>query len=201
VEPDVLGRYHGKMSPTFRASGSPPQVTDALAFLRGTWQVTRQLIDHRAAADGTFTGVATWLAPDGPVADDSAADDSAEHGPGADEPAADRPVLAYHEHGELVYRGHRGPASRRLIYRSGPDGTADVRFTDGHEFYQLDARDGTWQAQHECGADHYAVSGRVLGDDAFREHWRVTGPAKDYEIITTLVRADQRDPDEDAGTA
>jgi hypothetical protein len=88
----------------------------------------------------------------------------------------------------LRFRGHRGAASRSLIYRGRPDGTADVLFADGRDFYHLDPRSGGWQAEHPCAADHYAVIGRVLDRGSFEEHWRVRGPAKDYEIRTTLVR-------------
>jgi hypothetical protein len=98
-------------------------------------------------------------------------------------------VLAYHEEGELRFRDHRGPAYRRLCYRGQPDGTADVRFDDGRAFYLMDLRSGTWHSVHLCGADRYEVTGQILGPDQYAERWRTTGPRKDYELITALVRA------------
>jgi hypothetical protein len=98
-------------------------------------------------------------------------------------------VLAYHEHGELRFGGHLGPASRSLFYRELPDGSADVRFADGREFYRLDLRHGTWSAEHPCRADKYLVTVTRLSPDSFTENWRVVGPAKDYELTTTFTRA------------
>jgi hypothetical protein len=183
VKPDVQGRYHEGTEPTFRASSriSSPitglarealaggaevfgtQGADALAFLRGTWRVQRRLADHVTGSIGSFEGVASFTA-DGVA------------------------VLSYHEEGELRFGEYSGPASRDLIYRAGGDGAADVCFADGREFYRLDLRPGTWRDQHLCDPDRYTVAGRLLGPDSFEERWRASGPRKDYEIITTLVR-------------
>jgi hypothetical protein len=162
VEPDVLGRYHGEVRSTFRA-------VPVLAYLLGRWQVERRLADFTGAGTGTFTGQASWT----PV----------ESGTGAAGAA-----LAYREDGELVWRGHRGPAYRELLYGAGPDGTADVRFADGRPFYRLDPRDGRWTAGHDCGPDRYEVTGELTGPDTLTERWHARGPDTDYEIITTLTR-------------
>ena len=81
-------------------------------------------------------------------------------------------------------------------------------FADGRYFYHLDPRPGSWQARHDCGRDVYELSARLPrpgsstpgssrpgSSDAgefeaaeFEERWRVRGPGKDYEIMTTLVR-------------
>lgn len=166
-----VGRYHDAFGTT---SADSPRVPDALSFLRGTWRVERRLADHRSGSAGWFRGTARF-APAGRPA-----------------PAGDE--LAYHEEGELVLGEHRGPASRSLIYRRRPDGTADVFFADGREFYWLDPRPGRWQARHPCGRDEYVLRGRVLSDAVLEERWRVSGPAKDYEIMTTLTRTDAGNP-------
>jgi hypothetical protein len=182
VEPDEVGRYHADVL-TFRAAEPAADragpdgtdvlvtgllVTDTLDFLRGRWRIERRIADHRAGGTGTFDGVARFEAE------------------GAEVKGTE--VLAYHEDGELRFGGHRGPASRSLIYRRRPDGTADVCFADGREFYRLDARSGAWQGQHDCGHDRYTVAGEMLDSGRFRERWRVRGPDKDYEITTILVR-------------
>jgi hypothetical protein len=135
---------------------------DALAFLAGAWRIERRITDHALGVSGSFTGLARWVS--------SAGD------------------LVYTEQGELSFNGHRGPASRSLTYRGRPDGTADVLFADGRYFYHLDPRPGRWQARHDCGRDVYELTARRLGTGSFEEHWRVRGPGKDYEIMTTLVR-------------
>lgn len=141
------------------------RVTDTLAFLAGTWRLSRSLSDHRAGVGGTFTGTARF----GAVGDG----------------------LSYLEEGEFRFGGHRGPATRRLLWRELPAGQADVRFPDGHRFCLVDLRPGGWDTRHPCGRDLYLVSYRVLGPDQFQERWLVRGPAKDYEALATLTRCVQ----------
>ncbi|MGH3395772.1 MAG: DUF6314 family protein [Streptosporangiaceae bacterium] len=138
---------------------------DALSFLLGAWHIDRHIDDRALGVSGSFAGTGHWT------------------------PAGAE--LAYTERGELRFNGHRGPASRSLIYRGRPDGTADVLFADGRPFYHLDPRPGSWLARHDCGRDVYELSARLLHrSGSFEERWRVRGPGKDYEIMTTLTRAD-----------
>jgi Family of unknown function (DUF6314) len=143
-------------------------VPDALSFLLGAWHIDRRIDDHVMGVSGSFAGDGRWA-------------------PAGAEPA-DGAELVYEERGELSFNGHRGPASRSLIYRGRPDGTADVLFADGRYFYHLDPRSGSWLARHDCGRDVYELSARLLQAGSFEERWRVRGPGKDYEIMTTLVR-------------
>jgi hypothetical protein len=142
-----------------------------VAFLRGTWSIERELTDHRCGARGSFTGRAEVLA------------------------TADPAVLRYEERGELRFGGHRGPASRALLYRELPGGAADVRFADGREFYRLDLCSGVCTARHDCGQDRYVVSHLVRAADWLEERWAVTGPRKAYDSVTTLRRLDSSGPD------
>jgi hypothetical protein len=141
---------------------------DTLEFVRGRWLVERDLIDFRTGQRGWFRGVARC----------------AELAAGQRTPGA----LGYVEEGELRFGSYRGPASRSLLLLPGPGGSAGVRFADGRPFYRLDLRSGTCTAEHPCGQDSYLVTVRVLGPDVYREHWRVTGPGKDYAMTTTLTR-------------
>ncbi len=142
-------------------------------FLRGSWWAERELADHRSGQPGSFLGMATFSA------------EAVDPGTGMD---VDDGMLVYHERGELRFGRHRGPASRSLLYRPKPDGSAEVLFADGRPFYLLDLRSGFWEAEHPCGADHYLVTVRVLGADSLTEHWRALGPDKDYLMKTTLTR-------------
>ena len=105
------------------------------------------------------------------------------------EPGLSGRVLAYRERGELRFGSHRGPASRCLLILDLGDGTADVRFADGREFYRLDLRSGACQAAHPCRADQYLVTVTQLSEDSYTETWRVAGPDKDYELVTNYTRA------------
>lgn len=136
-------------------------------FLSGDWNVERRIRDHRGGQVGSFSGTASFRS-------------------GADS-AAGR-TLAYAESGELRLGNHRGPAGRSLLVIDAGDGTADVRFADGREFYRLDLRAGSCAAAHPCRADRYLVTVTRLSGDSYAETWRVTGPDKDYELQTTYTR-------------
>jgi hypothetical protein len=176
-------------------------------FLHGDWNVVRRISDHRTGQAGLFRGQASFRqCASGSGLDAGLADGwAAEHAEGREAGLAEGRdagqdeeqgptdgegrVLAYHEHGELRFGGHLGPASRSLFYRELPDGSADVRFADGREFYRLDLQHGSWSAEHPCRADQYQVTVTRLSPDSFTETWRVSGPAKDYELTTTFTRA------------
>lgn len=139
-------------------------VTGTLSYLSGDWDLERLIEDHRTGQHGVFRGQASFR------------------------PSADDQVLEYTEDGELDFGGYHGPASRSLIYRGCSDGTADVRFADGREFYRLDLRSGTCQAEHPCRADQYLVTVTRRSPVSFTETWRVAGPSKDYDMTATYTR-------------
>jgi Family of unknown function (DUF6314) len=138
-------------------------VSGTLGYLAGDWQLERQISDHRTGQEGVFRGQARFR------------------------PSADQ-VLEYREFGDLEFGDFRGPASRSLIYRGLSDGTADVRFADGREFYRLDLRSGSCHAEHPCRADQYLVTVTSRSPVSFTETWRVAGPGKDYEMTATYTR-------------
>jgi hypothetical protein len=144
------------------------QTASTVDYLSGDWTVLRQIRDHRTGQAGSFHGTASFR-------------------PHAD-PRSSR-ALAYAEVGELRFGGHRGPAQRTLLILDASDGTADVRFADGREFYRLDLRTGSCSAAHPCRADRYDVTVTRRSADLYTEIWRVTGPSKDYELHTTYTRA------------
>jgi hypothetical protein len=148
-----------------------------LDFLRGRWRAERVLTDFRSGQTGSFSGVATFAERPAGLAAGLA---------GAATPAG--LVIAYREQGELSFGGHRGPASRSLLYLPAAEGAATVLFADGRPFYQLDLRSGRCRAEHPCGSDSYLVTVQVVGADAYTERWRASGPGKDYEMTTTLAR-------------
>ncbi len=171
------------------------RVPDTLAFAAGHWRIERVLADHRSGTGGRFTGQAVLREPGRPGPEPGRP--GPEPGRPGPEPGrrgpAGRPGPAGHiytETGELRFGTHTGPATRSLRYQGLPDGTVDVRFADGHLFYQLDLRSGRCAAVHQCRADRYEITYLVLGEDLMEEHWRVRGPDKDYAATATLIRWD-----------
>jgi hypothetical protein len=158
-----------------------------IEFLRGDWNVERRITDRRTGQDGVFSGVARFRPAAGL------------QGAAGLQVTTGAEVLEYTEDGELRLGSHRGPARRSLLYCGRANGEADVRFADGREFYRLDLRTGTWQADHPCRADRYHVTVTRLSPDSFTETWQVAGPDKDYELETTYRRAGTGVPDTGPG--
>jgi hypothetical protein len=96
-------------------------------------------------------------------------------------------AVAWQEAGTLSRPGHRAVSvtrTLRVVRRPG-DGWWVV-FDHGGDFHPWTP--GT-PVDHPCGADHY----RGLVDveqlpAAWRVTWEVTGPAKDYTMVSTLTR-------------
>jgi hypothetical protein len=94
----------------------------------------------------------------------------------------------YTERGEVRCGRHVGPASRRLDLVLVLNAAVMVYFTDGRPFLDLDLRTGYWLGSHLCGDDHYQIETFVASHDVVQEHWRVRGPTKDYDAVTTMRR-------------
>lgn len=155
-------------------AAQPDLAAGTLGYLTGDWAVVREIADHRSGVAGSFRGRASFR----PRSESAAAD--------AD--GLDGRVLELTEDGELRFGAHHGPASRNLLYYGCSDGSAEVRFADGREFYHLDLRTGGCHAVHPCRADRYAVTVTWLTADSFTEVWQVNGPAKNYDLTSVYTR-------------
>lgn len=147
-------------------------VPDVLPYLAGSWWLKRSVRDLANTDEGTFTGNTTFS----PL------------------PGSGPPGLLHHESGTFVWRGVARPAERTLHFLPGTaPGTADVRFTDGRRFHDLDLTSGRWITGHPCAADLYRGEFTVLDADHWRTVWRVAGPAKDLVLTTDYARDRPRD--------
>jgi hypothetical protein len=151
----------------------PQLVGGTLGYLAGHWDVVREIADHRSGSAGSFRGRASFRSRPESAAEPDGLDGRA---------------LELAETGELRFGARHGPAGRSLLYYGCSDGSADVRFADGREFYRLDLRTGSCHAVHQCRADRYAVTVTWLSADSFTEVWQVTGPAKDYDLTSVYTR-------------
>nr|BFD85835.1 DUF6314 family protein [Streptomyces sp. Xyl84] len=139
-------------------------VPDTLAYLAGRWRAERSVRDLASGDEGVFTGVTDF----GPL---------------------DGGGLLHHESGTFVWRGVARPAERTLRFLPGTSpGGADVRFTDGRPFHDLDLTSGRHIADHPCSADLYRGEFTVRDADHWRTVWRVGGPAKDLVLTTDYTR-------------
>ncbi|MGY0066270.1 DUF6314 family protein [Streptomyces sp. QTS137] len=144
-------------------------VPDALAFLRGSWRVTRTVRDLASGDLGRFGGTTFF----GPSEDGG---------------------LLHQESGAFTWQGVTRPAERTLRFLpvtssgSRPGGAVDVRFADGRPFHRLDLSAGRYVADHPCSADLYRGEFTVRDEDHWRTVWRVRGPVKDLVLDTGYVR-------------
>ena len=139
-------------------------VADLRAFLTGTWRIARTVKDARSGQDGGFDGTAVFAPlPDG--------------------------GLLLTESGTMWLGGYAGPAEQTYRYAFPVDpGRAEVFRHDGTPFHDLDLTAGSAEAIHHCGADLYRGSFRVEGDDEWIAEWSVSGPRKDYHMVTRHIR-------------
>jgi len=123
----------------------------------GAWDIARTIADKSGGPDGRFAGQATFHPrPDG--------------------------WLDYVETGTLtVGDGTPMRAERRYLWRVDGQG-AEVRFADGRPFHAFDW-DGA-RATHPCGDDTYRVRYDFSGWPEWIAAWDVTGPRKDYRMVT-----------------
>ncbi|WP_407705624.1 DUF6314 family protein [Streptomyces niveiscabiei] len=139
-------------------------VADVLGHLAGAWAVERSVRDLASEDTGSFTGTTDFRPLDGGG-------------------------LLHLESGTFTWQGVARPASRTLRFLPGATpGRADVRFSDGRPFHDLDLTTGHHLAEHPCSADLYRGEFTVLDPDRWLTVWRVGGPAKDLVLTTSYTR-------------
>ena len=130
----------------------------------GQWRIGRDIEDVAAGRTGCFEGEATF------------------------EPVAGG--LDYRETGRLTLQGAVPmTASRRYLWRDAGSGTIEVLFEDGRFFHRIDAEEPAPGAVHRCDPDLYRVRYDFRGWPRWQAEWRVTGPRKDYAMISRYAPA------------
>ncbi len=156
------------------------QTDDTLAFLLGTWDLVRSIEDHRSGTSGLFQGRATL------VRTGSAPSASASTSASTSGSACER--ARYEESGHLRFGSRTTRASRSLLFERLGNASVMMRFADGRPFVDLNLESGEWRSVHPCVDDSYEMTTTVCSQNLVWERWRVTGPSKDYEALTTLTR-------------
>jgi Family of unknown function (DUF6314) len=137
-----------------------------LEAFRGRWTLARAIEDVREGRTGRFEGEAAFTPqPDG---------------------------LAYLEEGTMTLESTGSfAAHRRYLWAGGEAGIIEVRFADGRFFHRILADEARPVAVHDCGADQYRVRYDFRRWPRWRTEWRVTGPAKDYGMVSDYRPAGQ----------
>ena len=129
----------------------------------GNWRLTRRIEDRLAGTTARFDGRATFApVPGGLVQEDA---------------------------GRLRLPGRSAmTATRRYLWRAEGHRLV-VRFADGGAFHDFDATDPQPAARHPCGEDHYQVAYDFRAWPDWRAVWHVTGPRKDYTLVSDFACA------------
>ncbi|MCU7556026.1 DUF6314 family protein [Alteromonas sp. ASW11-19] len=91
--------------------------------------------------------------------------------------------LNYQESGQVTAPdGRQLSAERTYCWQPGTSQQIDVYFEDGRFFHSF-SKD-TPQAEHLCGNDHYKVDYVFNQWPVWESYWRVTGPRKDYTMLS-----------------
>lgn len=138
---------------------------DLQSFLLGEWRLSRQLADRAAGTTGQLDGTVSFTLDDG--------------------------GLLHLESGVLRWAGQdHVPATRQLSwYPASSPWAADICFDDGRPFHHLDLSSGADQPVHDCQPDVYRGEFQLLGPDEWSYQWEVTGPRKDFLLVSQLIRA------------
>lgn len=128
----------------------------------GRWVLDRRITDHLAGHEGQLTGEAMFQ--------------------------RDGEALRYVERGQLHLPG-QAPLESTQTYLWRPDGPgAAVFFSDGRPFHRV-AFLPDWQTDHDCPPDQYKVRYDFAGWPGWTSQWTVTGPRKDYVMVSHYRRA------------
>ena len=129
----------------------------------GAWRLKRT-IEDRLGPPGRFEGLAT-LTPDGEG-------------------------LRYREEGMLrLGDGPAMAAHRDYLWRPMGDRIA-VLFADGRPFHTFRPKGRAPGTDHPCGRDLYRVTYDLTRWPLWETEWAVTGPAKDYRMLSAYAPAE-----------
>ena len=140
---------------------------DLKTYFTGSWALQRDIDDRRQGQSGHLVGQADFT--------------------------PEKWGLLYRESGQMTLGASVTEAFRQYRYSFPRPGHVEIGFEDGRLLLALDLTDETATATHLCGADSYAAQVALLDETTWRATWHVTGPRKDY----TLVSRYRRRPDED----
>lgn len=129
-----------------------------LSAFAGAWAVERAIEDARAGRSGRFAGRAVFTAAAG--------------------------GLRYREDGWLTLgAGPAMAAGRGYFWREGAGGAIEVWFEDGRFFHAFHPGAAA-EAAHDCAPDRYLGRYDFSAWPAWSVAWRVSGPRKDYAMVT-----------------
>ncbi|MGG7565736.1 DUF6314 family protein [Rhodovulum sp. DZ06] len=131
----------------------------------GRWRLTRRIEDFHAAQEGAFHGEAELR-----------------HEPGA----PDR--LAWEEEGLLRLGKAEARGRRAYLWRLQPPDVVEISHADGRFFHLLRVKGDGDAVSHDCPPDLYKGEYRFETPDRWTLEWRVTGPRKDYRMLTVHER-------------
>ena len=135
-----------------------------LSDFLGDWRIERRIDDRLSGQTGRFEGLAR-LSPDGEG-------------------------LRYRESGTLRLGDGSPMAAHRDYLWSRAGDRIEVRFADLRPFHSFRPEGRAPGTDHPCGRDLYRVTYDLAIWPRWTAEWIVTGPAKDYRMLTAYARAE-----------
>ena len=81
-----------------------------------------------------------------------------------------------------------GNPARRMTLWDVSTGRIDIHYADGYPLVGLDLSATPCEGEHLCGEDLYRARLKSIDPTRFVLGWRVTGPRKDYAMVTDYRR-------------
>lgn len=132
-----------------------------LADFIGEWRIRRRIEDRLSGQQGRFEGQA-WFRPDGAV-------------------------LRYREEGRLFLASAPPMTAVRDYVWHDSTGRIAVDYGDGRPFHDFDP--AAPAARHFCDPDDYRVSYDFSRWPDWQAEWTVSGPRKDYTMLSRFARS------------
>ncbi len=136
-------------------------------YLEHPWRFQRQIVHHDTGQLVHIHGTVSWQ----DISEPNAA-----------------PMLCCRETGVIQLANYTGKATQMYGYTFKSDVHAEVSFSDGRFFYNLNLTTSHCKIQHLCGDDTYDGVVDAITDTTYQQIWRVIGPRKDYTSHTTFSR-------------
>jgi hypothetical protein len=145
---------------------NPLDPTTNMAVLerfKGLWRLDRRIVDQRNNQSGVFQGEAKLTASTN--------------------------GLDYLEKGLLSFgTAPPMPSVRSYEWRGIDNERIAVHFQDGRYFHTFCACNTQERAEHVCDPDRYVVDYEFLSPTYWTQAWNVTGPRKNYRMISEFRR-------------
>ena len=151
----------------FPSSNKSMPLFDLFDFLEGSWRLDRKIDDLKLKIQGSMTGVSI-IRPQ--------------------QSERSNKVLSYREEGRLCFGNYEEDVHRSYQFSFFEKQKAQVLFSDGSFFHELDLSSGFCEVSYICKDDVYTGQFQVVSSTIWLSQWCVNGPSKDLKLNNSYQR-------------